>query len=102
MRIYPQKADLFLDRTDPSRLSDRGSVNSRGDSRFQQVGLDRIEMSRTGEMAAALVTQTMQSRQERVAGLASQFQAGTYTPNLTNLSNAILNEDTDPSEVYGG
>ena len=92
-----QQNGVSTERGERSRQTGRiGSEPGSSDYRTRQVGLDRVDVSRVGETAASLVDQTMQERQERVSALAAQFQAGSYAPNLANLSNSILDHDSEP------
>jgi len=103
MKIHQQHGNrISADQSERASQTERfGSDTSTSGSRSRQVGLDRVEVSRVGETAAALIESTMQQRQERVAALANQFQAGNYSLNLANLSQSILDHDseTDPSYV---
>jgi anti-sigma28 factor (negative regulator of flagellin synthesis) len=103
MRIHQQKTDLSTDRSEQSRSTGRaGSEVSGGETRTRQVGLDRVDVSRTGETAASMIEKTWQERQSRVAQLAKTFQAGNYTPNLSTLSLAIVDHDSEVGLSYAG
>ncbi len=104
MKIHQQQQNgISAERSERARQIDRlGSDGTTGEYRSRQVGLDRVDVSHVGETAAGLVENTMQERQQRVAALAAQFQAGNYQPNLANLSHAILDHDSDTDLSYAG
>jgi hypothetical protein len=49
-----------------------------------------------------MIEKTWQERQSRVAQLAKTFQAGNYTPNLSTLSLAIVDHDSEVGLSYAG
>jgi anti-sigma28 factor (negative regulator of flagellin synthesis) len=100
MKIHQQQANgISADRSERSGPLGRiDSDNSTNGSR--QVGLDHVEVSRVGKTAAALIEHTMQQRRERVSALAAEFQEGTYHLNLANLSQSILDYDSEIDPAY--
>jgi len=104
MKIQQNQGNgISADRSERSGQAGRlGSDSEIKGTRSRQVGLDRVDVSRAGEAAASLVESTMQQRQERVTALAVKFQSGSYTPNLANLSQSILDHDMDADPVYAG
>ena len=104
MKIHHQQGKgISSDRSERSgEIGRLGSDSSVSSSRSRQVGLDRIDVSQLGGTAAALVEQTMQTRQERISALAAHFQAGNYSLDLPKLSESILDHDSDIYPSYAG
>jgi anti-sigma28 factor (negative regulator of flagellin synthesis) len=72
-------------------------------SNARQVGLDRIELSHVAETASRVLAHSGAARGQKVAALEQVYQAGQYSVNPKQLSEAIINHDleTDTSQGSG-
>jgi anti-sigma28 factor (negative regulator of flagellin synthesis) len=65
----------------------------------QQFGLDRVDVSDVAQTAASVIGTTGAQRAQQVAHLTKVYQSGQYTVNAAKLSQAIVDQDTDSSNV---
>jgi len=65
----------------------------------KQFGLDRVDVSDVSQTAAAVIGITGEQRAQRVGQLTQQYQSGQYVVNPAKLSQAIVDEDTDPNHA---
>jgi anti-sigma28 factor (negative regulator of flagellin synthesis) len=68
--------------------------------RPQQFGLDRVDVSDVAQTAASVIGATGYQRSQQVTNLTQIYQAGQYSVNPAKLSQAIVEQDTDPSHAY--
>jgi anti-sigma28 factor (negative regulator of flagellin synthesis) len=66
----------------------------------QQFGLDRVDVSSVAQTAASVIGITGNQRNQQVANLTQQYQSGQYTVDPVKLSQAIVNQDTDPTHAH--
>ena len=65
----------------------------------QQFGLDRVDVSDVAQTAASVIGSSGDQRAQQVANLTQLYQSGQYTVDPAKLSQAIVDQDTDPSNV---
>jgi anti-sigma28 factor (negative regulator of flagellin synthesis) len=65
----------------------------------QQYGLDRIDVSSVAQTAASVIGTAGAQRAQHVANLTQQYQSGQYNVDAVKLSQAIVDQDTDPSHA---
>jgi anti-sigma28 factor (negative regulator of flagellin synthesis) len=65
----------------------------------QQFGLDRVDVSDVAQTAASVIATAGNQRAQQVANLTQLYQSGQYTVDPAKLSQAIVDQDTDPSDV---
>jgi anti-sigma28 factor (negative regulator of flagellin synthesis) len=66
----------------------------------QQFGLDRVDVSAVAQTAASVIGITANQRTQQVANLTQQYQTGQYNVDPVKLSQAIVSQDTDPSNAH--
>jgi anti-sigma28 factor (negative regulator of flagellin synthesis) len=66
----------------------------------QQFGLDRVDVSDVAQTAASVIATAGDQRAQQVANLTQMYQSGQYTVDAGKLSQAIVNQDTDPTNVH--
>jgi anti-sigma28 factor (negative regulator of flagellin synthesis) len=65
----------------------------------QQFGLDRVDVSDVAQTAASVIGVTGDQRAQQVANLTQLYQSGQYTVDPAKLSQAIVDQDTDPTHA---
>jgi anti-sigma28 factor (negative regulator of flagellin synthesis) len=65
----------------------------------QQFGLDRVDVSDVAQTAASVIGTAGDQRAQQVAHLTQLYQSGQYTVDPAKLSQAIVDQDTDPTNV---
>jgi anti-sigma28 factor (negative regulator of flagellin synthesis) len=66
----------------------------------QQFGLDRVDVSDTAQTAASVIGATGHQRSQQVTNLKRIYQSGQYTVDAAKLSQAIVEQDTDPNHGH--
>jgi anti-sigma28 factor (negative regulator of flagellin synthesis) len=65
----------------------------------QQFGLDRVDVSDVAQTAASVMGISGDQRAQQVAQLKQLYQAGQYIVDPAKLSQAIVDQDTDPTHA---
>jgi anti-sigma28 factor (negative regulator of flagellin synthesis) len=66
----------------------------------QQFGMDRVDVSAVAQTAASVMGAASTQRSQQVANLTLAFQSGQYNVDPARLSQAIVDQDTDPTAVH--
>jgi len=65
----------------------------------QQFGLDRVDVSDVAHTAATVIGISSDQRAQQVANLTRLYQSGQYNVDPVKLSQAIVQQDTDPTHA---
>jgi len=65
----------------------------------QQFGLDSVDVSSVAQTAASVIGVTGDQRAQQVANLTQLYQSGQYSVDPGKLSQAIVDQDTDPTHA---
>jgi anti-sigma28 factor (negative regulator of flagellin synthesis) len=100
MKIVPGTQDSIGQTQNASQTARVGQKS--GTSRSlssQQFGLDRVDVSDVAQTAASVMGITGDQRAQQVAQLTQRYQSGQYIVDPAKLSQAIVDQDTDPTHA---
>jgi anti-sigma28 factor (negative regulator of flagellin synthesis) len=66
----------------------------------QQFGMDRVDVSDVAQTAASVMGTASNQRIQQVANLTQIYQSGQYNVDPGRLSQAIVDQDTDPTVAH--
>jgi anti-sigma28 factor (negative regulator of flagellin synthesis) len=100
MKIAPGTQDNIGPTQNASPAARTGQTAGATQSlRAQQFGLDRVDVSDVAQTAASVMGTTGDQRAQQVANLTQLYQSGQYSVDPVKLSQAILEQDTDPTHA---
>ena len=100
MKIGPGTSDNIGQAQNASQAARLGQTQSAPPNlKPQQFGLDRVDVSDVAQTAASVLGTAGNQRAQQFAQLKQVYQSGQYSVNPAKLSQAIVDQDTDPTHV---
>ena len=102
MDCYKRIRDIIAPapNTGQTDRSGQSSGASQSLSGSQQFGLDRLDVSNVAQTASSVIGISGEQRAQQVANLTQLYQSGQYNVDPDKLSNAIVDQDTDPTHAH--